>query len=230
MFVLVTIDDDIPVLPEDFRDDFRVQLKKEIKKKYVDRVIPRVGLCIDFYDFVRIKDAFIYPGDNKHAVGEAYYKVEFQLIVFQPIIDEWMVGTIVGSTHSGIRVSLGFCNDVMIPSSNLRTPYVFDERHKTWVWQYRNIEAGEVINFFYENQELIRFRVTSVMFPEATCPGDQASRGPPMEVIGAVDRDGLGCISWWPETFPGDVAASPEKNTQDNGDNNGVASALAASS
>lgn len=218
MFVLVTIDDDIPVLPERFQGDSKAELKKVIKKKYVDRVIPRVGLCIDFYDFVRIKDAFIYPGDNKHSVGEAYYKVEFQLVVFQPIMDEWLVGSIVGSTHTGIRVSLGFTHDVMIPSSNLRTPYVFDERHKTWVWQYRG-DQGEIVNFFYESQELIRFRVTAVTFPEATCPGDQATRGSPMEILGAVDRDGLGCISWWPDaSIPGDSAGTSDKMLLEDGD------------
>mmetsp|Transcript_20684 Transcript_20684/g.47469 ORF Transcript_20684/g.47469 Transcript_20684/m.47469 type:complete len:103 (+) Transcript_20684:119-427(+) len=101
MFTLVLIDDDIPIKPTDLRNELLIQLKKEIQCKYVDRVLPEVGLCIEFYDFVRIKDAPIYPGDGKLACGEPYVKVEFHLIIFRPMIDEWLVGCVQESTTSG---------------------------------------------------------------------------------------------------------------------------------
>uniref|UniRef100_A0A6V0I3X3 RNA polymerase III subunit Rpc25 domain-containing protein n=1 Tax=Zooxanthella nutricula TaxID=1333877 RepID=A0A6V0I3X3_9DINO len=198
MFTLVLIDDDIPVQPTDFRDDYRVQLKRQIESKYVDRVIPNAGLCIAFYDFANIKDAIVYPGDGKLACGEAYFKVEFNLVVFRPIVDEWLVGSLSSSTEKGLSLSLGFFQEVEIPSSNLRTPYTFDALQQMWVWQYRNADTMEHINFFYEKDELVRFRVMSVDFPEATGP-EANKRETPMKIVGAVDRDGLGCVSWWPE-------------------------------
>eukprot|EP00439_Symbiodinium_sp_Y106_P012526 s2327_g1.t2 len=91
MFTLALVADDIPIKPEDFRDDYRDRLKKQIQLRFVDRVLPNVGLCIEFYNFVSIKDAIIYPGDGQQSCGEAYIKVEFNLIVFQPLIDEWLV-------------------------------------------------------------------------------------------------------------------------------------------
>lgn len=198
MFTLAVINDDIAVHPADFRDEFRLRLRRQIQNKYVDRIIPNVGLCIEFYDFVEIKDALVYPGDGKTSFGEAYFKVEFSVIVFQPVLDEWLVGTIAGSSQRGLTVSLGFFQDVEIPSSNLRTPYIYDATYNTWVWQYRG-ETSETINFFYKKDELVRFRVTAVHFPEPTGP-----KGPrhhiPMQIVGAVDRDGLGCVSWWPDT------------------------------
>jgi len=206
MFTLVLIDDDIPMKPADFRYDYMAQLKKEIQDKYEDRVIPDVGLCIDFYEFACIKEAHIYPGDGKVACGEAYFKVEFRLIVFRPLIGEWLVGNIVQSTQNGIIVSLGFFQDVLIPSSNLRTPYIFDSNRKCWVWLYQCDETNNTINFFYEVGEMIRFRVISVKFPEE-CRQNNA-RQSRMTVIGAVDRDGLGCVSWWPDSFDGDDPAT----------------------
>eukprot|EP00747_Dinoflagellata_sp_TGD_P178837 gnl/TRDRNA2_/TRDRNA2_28582_c0_seq1.p1 gnl/TRDRNA2_/TRDRNA2_28582_c0~~gnl/TRDRNA2_/TRDRNA2_28582_c0_seq1.p1 ORF type:complete len:218 (+),score=36.07 gnl/TRDRNA2_/TRDRNA2_28582_c0_seq1:66-719(+) len=205
MFVLVLIDDNIAIKPDQFRFDTREQLKRRIQQKYVDRVIPNVGLCIEFYDFVRIKDAIIYPGDGNKSLGEAYFKVEFNLIVFRPAVDEWLTGSIAGSYEWGIRVSLGFFHDVSIPSTNLRVPYVFDPTCKQWVWQYRNTETREVINFFYEKDELIRFRVVDLKFPLASRPENKDC---PMEVIGSVDRDGLGCVSWWPDTTEPPQAAA----------------------
>jgi len=201
MFTLVLIDDDIPVQPADLRGDCRAQLKRQIQHKYIDRVIPNVGLCVEFYDFVRIKDAHIHPGDGSVGVGEAYFKVEFNIIVFRPSIGEWLVGSITGSCKEGLRVSLSFFHDVLIPSSNLKTPFLFDAAEQCWVWQYRNQENNEVINFFYEKTALVRFRVVAVEFPEASSPQDKA-REASMKLIGAVDRDGLGCVSWWPEAIP----------------------------
>ncbi|CAK9069106.1 DNA-directed RNA polymerase III subunit RPC8 (RNA polymerase III subunit C8) (DNA-directed RNA polymerase III subunit H) (RNA polymerase III subunit 22.9 kDa subunit) (RPC22.9) [Durusdinium trenchii] len=133
----------------------------------------------------------IYPGDGKHSCGEAYVKVEFQLIVFQPLVDEWLVGSVSGSTQRGLQISLGFFQDVEIPSANLRTPYMYDAAQERWVWLYQDEDTKESVNYFYEKDQLIRFRVTHVHFPE----GKQRK---PMSIVGAVDRDGLGLVEWWP--------------------------------
>jgi len=200
MFTLVLLEDDIPVQPSDFRDDHRLQVKRQIQAKYVDRVVPNVGLCVEFYDFVSFKDAIVYPGDGKLACGEAYFKVEFKLIVFRPAINEWMVGSVSGSTDKGLKISLGFFHDIEIPSSNLRTPYTYDAIRRVWVWQYKSPETGDRINFFYEQNAMVRFRVVSVDFPTPSCPTKDAKRESPMRIVGAADIDGLGCISWWPES------------------------------
>lgn len=200
MFILVLIDDDVPVNPADFKHDCRAQLKRQIQNKYVDRVIPNVGLCVQFYDFVRIKDALIYPGDGMDGVacGEAYFKVEFNLIVFRPFVGEWLVGSIQETTQEGLKVSLQFFEDVLIPSSNLRTPFLFDEVKQSFAWRYKIEETNEVLNYFYEKDALVRFRVISIQFPEVKAPEDN-SKNPPMKLIGAVDEDFLGCTTWWPE-------------------------------
>lgn len=206
MFTLVLIDDDIAIHPADLKHNYRAQLKRQIQSKYVDRIIPNVGLCVEFYDFVRIKDAHIYPGDNKDSCAQAYVKVEFNLVIFLPAGDEWLVGSITGSTKDGgINVSLGFFQDVQIPSSNLRLPFVFDDKSKCWVWVYRDSETKECTNYFYEQDALIRFRVISVDFPEAVGFQDKETPLTQMRVVGAADKDGLGCISWWPESLPMDI-------------------------
>eukprot|EP00927_Polykrikos_kofoidii_P026922 TRINITY_DN23880_c0_g1_i1.p1 TRINITY_DN23880_c0_g1~~TRINITY_DN23880_c0_g1_i1.p1 ORF type:complete len:275 (-),score=52.04 TRINITY_DN23880_c0_g1_i1:124-948(-) len=196
MFTLVLIEDDVSVKPAHFRH-CEIQLKKEIQSRYIDRVIPNVGLCVEFYEFVRIRDAPIYPGDAKLSCGEAVFSVEFHLVVFRPAIDEWIVGTVSGSTTFGLRVSLGFFEDISIPSSNLRSPHAFDAGRRTWAWEYRSEDTREVINFFYDIGELVRFRVTQVVFPEPQGP-DTASKISAMSIVGAMDRDGLGCNCWWP--------------------------------
>jgi len=210
MFTLALLEDDIAVKPCFLGKDgeWELQLKREVQSKYVDRVIPNVGLCIEFYAFVKIKDAPVYPGDNKMTFGEAVFRVEFHVIVFQPRIGEWLVGSVSGSTTAGLRVSLGFFHDVLIPPSGLREPYVFDNAHKLWAWQFRDQESRASENLWYRFGELVRLRVTSVAFPDTMGPkGPSKTSTSAMQVIGAVDKDGLGCVSWWPNEKVPDMPA-----------------------
>jgi len=257
MFILVSILDDVPILPKNLGSDYKLELKRQIQAKYVDRLIPNVGLCIEFYEFGHIKEyATIYPGDGMASYndsyfkaknfGEPYFKVEFKLIVFQPSVDEWLVGSITGSDERGINVTLGFFQDVFIPASNLclqNSPFVFDKPNQSHVWIWRNKETNEEpVPFFCDKDAVIRFRVVAIDFKEPTCPkarcctpdcqrepwngahsepccrpckaSDGSEHSPDcqskwqsrlrlsaMRVIGAVDRDGLGCVSWWPRSM-----------------------------
>ena len=46
--------------------------------------------------------------------------VKFRMILFRPVEGEIIVGTVLSSNMSGIRVSLEFMDDVWIPSYNRR--------------------------------------------------------------------------------------------------------------
>eukprot|EP00928_Gymnodinium_smaydae_P077217 TRINITY_DN6044_c0_g2_i1.p1 TRINITY_DN6044_c0_g2~~TRINITY_DN6044_c0_g2_i1.p1 ORF type:complete len:232 (+),score=42.09 TRINITY_DN6044_c0_g2_i1:116-811(+) len=203
MFDLAHIEDDVPVRPL-FFGDWEVQLKREIQSRYVDRVIPNVGLCVEFYSFVKIGDAIVHPGDKGSLDGAAWFKVEFQLVVFRPRVGEWLVGSISSSSTLGLRVSLGFFRDITIPSANLRAPYVYDAARQCWAWQYYCMDTRETVNFFYELDQLIRFRVTAIEFPseDGQSSGGAAKTTNAIRLVGAVDRDGLGCVCWWPSAAP----------------------------
>lgn len=248
MFILVSIFDDVPVLPKNLGSDYKLEVKRQIQAKYVDRVIPNIGLCIEFYEFGEIKEyATIYPGDGMASYndsyfkaknfGEPYFKVEFKLIVFQPSVDEWLVGSISRSDKDGINVSLGFFQDVFIPSSNLclqNSPFVFDPKTQShvWIWKNKDIKEATVTScsYFCDKDAVIRFRVVAVDFKEPTCP--KASNGneqaqdcennlqsrlqlSAMRVIGAIDRDGLGCVSWWPGNIFDDGSLQTEAPLMD---------------
>lgn len=236
MFTLVLIEDDIAVHPRDLGKEIELTLKEQIEEKYVDRVIRKVGLCVGFYDFIKMegkgkvpsgsvplkmnypKDlplGIIYPGDTKTAFGEAHFKVVFRLMVFQPKVGEWLVGTILSSDYNeGIKIDLGFFQDVIIPKFNLRAPYGWDKEKQLYAWNYRP-DRGPATNYWYELHQLVRFRVTEIRFPEGLEPpppqistsvgGSPTAvlptrrRESPMVVVGAMDRDGLGLCLWWPE-------------------------------
>lgn len=227
MFSLAVIEDEVALAASSLRPGRHVQaLREVIEEKFIDRVIPWVGLVIALYDFLSVKDAFIFPGDLRDSQGEAACTVVFRLVVFQPSSDQLMIGRIVRSTTAGLQVSLSFFGDVEIPSHALRLPNVIEERTKTWVWQYEE-EGKPVRNFFYSVGEEVALRVKAVhqgedgrnsggaaqrvqlnrraarAKPVGATVGDAAEAAPldraspPLLVIGAVDSDGLGPLSWW---------------------------------
>ena len=117
------------------------------------------------------KDGHVLATCPIHLTRDCAAQVEFRVIVFKPVNDEWIVGSIASCDKSGINVSLGFFRDIVIPASNMRLPYAYDNQREVWVWKYRNAETRENINFFYEANELIRFRVMSTRF----CDGSRST-------------------------------------------------------
>lgn len=224
MFILSVIEDEVALHPSQFGVNKHVcTIKSIIQAKYVDRVIPDVGLAVALYDLVKIRDAYIFPGDLKDSQGDAACTVVFRLVIFRPRINQLLIGRVLSSTPMGLQVSLGFFQDVSIPTSQLRAPSVFDDRLQTWVWQYQD-EKGKVVPYPYQTDQLVCVRVKSVQFTDsedssllatrraqamlsasstqsklasstqhATSPQDQ----PPMLVVGSIEEDGLGLLSWW---------------------------------
>lgn len=203
MFIVVTLEDLILIQPKEFGGNHKEILIREISDKYLDRVLPDLGLVVAFYEIVKVGDAYIFPGDLKNSWGEATTKVTFNLVVFKPHFGETIVGKITNSTHEGLTVSLGFFQDIKIPCNMLPTPNVFDAKDNLWVWQY------EGQNFFYEPGSDIRFKVADIVFKheeagEEELILDPNEREKTMRIVGQVDDAdglgnpfGLGVVDWW---------------------------------
>jgi DNA-directed RNA polymerase III subunit RPC8 len=90
-----------------------------------------VGLGIVFYDFIHIGEPYLYPG-----AGSSIQIVKFRLVVFRPSVGETIVGKVIQSNKDGVRVSLEFFDDILIPASQLQNPSAFNPSTNLWVWKY----------------------------------------------------------------------------------------------
>jgi DNA-directed RNA polymerase III subunit RPC8 len=81
MFVLSTVQEKVKIAPEEFNRDTTEVIIEQIEIKFLNRIICDVGLCICFYDFLEIGDAYIYPGE-----GGSIQDVKFRVVVFRPFI------------------------------------------------------------------------------------------------------------------------------------------------
>ncbi len=195
-------------------------LTEEVDRKYANKIVMDVGLGVCLYDFVEIGDAYLYPSD-----GAAHHRVTFRLMVFRPFVGEVLVGRVAQCSENGIRVSLGFFDDIFVPSYLLQTPSEFDAREKVWVWTYNSDEAGEpAVRYPMELDEPIRFRVRSVNFSHikqgssssgavgglgSTATGPVGAGGNPGTPKGG--DEGVGMVGWRPrsDTLTGGEEAGP---------------------
>lgn len=106
-------------------------LKEQIDIKFSNRVLPNVGLCVTFYDFINVGEPYLYPSE-----GSAIQLVKFRMIVFRPFVGEILVGKLIGSNREGLKLSLDFFEDIFIPASLLQEPCVYNSSQSLWTWKY----------------------------------------------------------------------------------------------
>ena len=168
MFQLSRLEDDnVKILPENLGKPTLEAIVEVIERLYVDKVIRDLGLVITLYDVVSVEGGTVYPGE-----GSAHFKVVFRVVVFRPFVGEVLEATLKRSDEEGLRVSLGFFDDVFVPAHLLQDPSNFDDKEKLWVWEYQG-DAKQKMHFDLE--EKIRVRVQSVRFPDH--PTRDARRG-----------------------------------------------------
>eukprot|EP00002_Diphylleia_rotans_P003167 TRINITY_DN12135_c0_g1_i1.p1 TRINITY_DN12135_c0_g1~~TRINITY_DN12135_c0_g1_i1.p1 ORF type:complete len:204 (+),score=40.48 TRINITY_DN12135_c0_g1_i1:95-706(+) len=201
MFVLADIKDAVKVMPDELppKNELMKTVTEKICDKYSNKILPNVGLCISMYDIVEFGDPIIYPSH-----GYAYVKIHMRWIVFRPFVGEIIVGRVKSCELNGVRVTLGFTDDVFIPADDLKSPSTYDEEEKLWVWNFQGHKL------FMDVDEPVRLRVDQVKFlkpPASTRPSIkpdapkdtriEQKQGVPMEIIASIRDDGLGLTAWW---------------------------------
>ncbi|XP_020571201.1 DNA-directed RNA polymerase III subunit RPC8 [Phalaenopsis equestris] len=161
-------------------------IKGELQMQFLDKIIANLGLCISVYDILSMDGGFIYPGD-----GCSSYEVVIRLVMFQPFIGEILTGKIEESNSDGLRLSLGFYNDIYVPVHQLQQPCKRRD-DGIWLWDYNSEDLSLDLN------EEVHFQVISVNYPPIPVTQDATSKPfAPMEIVAGMRGDGLGVVSWW---------------------------------
>ncbi|GLG95570.1 hypothetical protein R5R35_013293 [Gryllus longicercus] len=201
MFVLAEMTKTLRVPPHRFGINLNEAIAEDLTKTLVGKVIKEVGLCIALFDITCIKESFILPGD-----GAAHTKVNFRLVVFKPFSEEVILGKIKNCSEEGVRVTLGFFDNIIISPESLQQPCRYDEDEKVWIWEYESKDGKH--DLFMDPGEPIRFRVTGNKFVETipcdSKPEEQESsettekeKIAPYTITASISEPGLGLVSWW---------------------------------
>ncbi|XP_024018822.1 DNA-directed RNA polymerase III subunit rpc8 isoform X3 [Morus notabilis] len=124
-------------------------------------------------------------------------KAVFTMIMFRPFVGEIISAKVKESDANGLRLTLGFFEDIYIPANFLPDPSrpEPDPRKRdrvTWIWEF-----GEQ-KYVIDGEDEIRFQVHSVNYPPIPVEQPKESKPfAPMVITGSLDCDGLGPVSWW---------------------------------
>jgi len=89
-----------------------------------------LGLVIcRFGDALEIGDGLVVTGD-----GASHHEVVFRLVIFRPFVDEVCIGSVVESNEDGVRISLGYFENIIVPAYWMLRPSEFDASTGLWVW------------------------------------------------------------------------------------------------
>ncbi len=102
MFYKIGLKDHIRIPPDSFGLGLEDAMVARIKSKYDGFISRDLGIVIDVLDVKSIGDGVLVPGD-----GAQYYKVEFELIVYEPEMQEVMIGSVRDIADFGVFMNLG---------------------------------------------------------------------------------------------------------------------------
>ncbi|KAH9729538.1 F4H5.12 protein [Citrus sinensis] len=193
MFYLSKIEHTLRLPPHLLRLPLNEAIKLELENVFLDKVIANLGLCISIYDIKEIEGGFVYPGE-----GASTHTVKFRLMVFRPFLGEIIAAKLKESDANGLRLSLGFFEDIYIPSHLLPSPSRSEPdpngRYEVkWIWEFGDTK------YVIDGLDEIKFRVLSVNYPSIPIEQAEGSKPfAPMVINGSIDYDGLGPVSWCP--------------------------------
>ncbi len=102
MFYLASVEDYIRVEPRHFGLPTREAVEKQLKESYVNSISKDLGMVLCVVDVSDVGDGIIIPGD-----GATFYRSEFKVVVWKPVLHELVYGAIEEITNFGAFINLG---------------------------------------------------------------------------------------------------------------------------
>ncbi|MBI4152792.1 DNA-directed RNA polymerase [Candidatus Woesearchaeota archaeon] len=102
MFYRVKVKDFIRVPPSMFNLSTKDAVLQNVKSSYEEYVSKEMGFVVGVLDVGEVKEGVIVPGD-----GAGYYETEFELLTFNPELNELVFGKIRDITDFGAFMDIG---------------------------------------------------------------------------------------------------------------------------
>ena len=158
MFQLTRVHDVVHIQPYEFGRDVLTAVRNALNAKYPNKVMRNLGLCVALYDILHIGESHLHPGSAAHHTA-----VQFRLVIFRPHIGEILTGSVVSSDEEGVRISLGFFNDIHVPKTLLQEPSSWSAEENLWVWDVTSTDQ-----LFVDLENELRFRVQHISYRPPT--------------------------------------------------------------
>ena len=102
MYKILTVEDMVRIPPRRFDEDLKEAIVSEFENTLAGRIDKNLGIILTVIDVDKIGEGKIIMGD-----GAIYYNATFDILVYQPVINEVVEGTVIEITEFGAFVNFG---------------------------------------------------------------------------------------------------------------------------
>ncbi len=194
--MLVEMTGTVQIRPHTLNKGVGKAIVRQLGKTYADTVVPGVGLVVAIHKVTSTEDALIHPGKG----GTVQYSVVFDAIVFRAVKNDILRASIVEVDPTrGVRLSLGFFEDIFVSPDLLPKPSLWSEAHKTWAFNAEpDPDAEPDLHPLEVGAPVFALVVQDHFFdihkidPELEVPPTR-----PYCILGSMQGNGLGPVDWW---------------------------------
>ncbi|KAG6392795.1 hypothetical protein SASPL_147022 [Salvia splendens] len=155
MFFLSEIEHTLMLPPHLLNRPLDEAIKEQLDLIFLDKVSLSLSLSLSLY-FLHLLTYTL--------LADSYFLVKFRLVMFRPFVGEIITARLKESTVDGLRLSLGFFDDIYVPvpflfSPNRNEPVPGHRNRVNWIWNYMDED------YSVDAEDEIMFKVHDVSYP-----------------------------------------------------------------
>jgi len=142
MYKILTIEDTVRVPPRSFSEDLEATIISEFENTVAGRVDKNMGIILSVTKVREIGEGKIIMGD-----GAVYYDVKLDVLVYQPVLNEVVEGTVTEIIEFGAFINFGPM-DGLVHVSQITEDYMnYDQKNAMLVGKESNktLKLGDTV-------------------------------------------------------------------------------------
>jgi len=153
MYQLAKLKESVRIPPALFSDNMSQSALKIVRDEYERTVQREHGILVSLHNAKIISKGKVIPGD-----GAAYFDVEFDALVFNPVVNEVIMGEISEIVEFGAFVRMGPIDGLVHVSQFADDFFTFDKK--------KNIIVGRKTKAVVKKGDVVKAKVATVSFKD----------------------------------------------------------------
>jgi len=149
MYKILKIEDTVRVPPRRFEEDLDKVIMSEFESKSAGRIDKDIGIILAVNDVKEIGEGKIIMGD-----GAVYYDCILEVLVYEPVLNEVVEGTVTEITEFGAFVNFGPMDGLVHVSQITEDFFSYDQKN--------GVLVGKESNKILKKDDKVRARIVSV--------------------------------------------------------------------
>lgn len=176
MFKMLTVKDEVRVLPTKFDLELSRAVKESLQDTIEGRMNPDIGVFLVVTDVMSIGEGKIVPED-----GAVHYDVEYKILIFRPEPNEIVIGDVVDITEFGAFTRIGPLDALVHVSQIMDDKLAYDAKNA--------IFTGKKTGYKLKEGDLVRSRVVGVSLGKGRSKISLTMRQPCLGALEWLDKD-----------------------------------------